>query len=254
MIFETAHTPFGDLLFYTEKRKAQKIKEEFENGTWEKEVTDLILELDYTHFIDVGAGFGYYSLMAGKTSRQRCTVTAFEPHPIRYGLAVWNCREQENIEVLPSAISGEPAFDFTNPADFGHAMGGDYTQLLPHLNHTQLWFSIADNEDTLIKIDVEGMELDVLRTVNPIAAYPRAMWIVEYHRGWKHHDIDPQEIKDYFGDRFICEEIGKRNHLFFRRAQGASVNSKVAKELAGEMDCTPMNAIITPPKTKPPQK
>ncbi len=58
-------------------------------------------------FVDVGAHFGYYSLLASKLTRKVGKVYSFEPTPESFNLLAANAIEKTNISVFESAVTDE---------------------------------------------------------------------------------------------------------------------------------------------------
>lgn len=126
-------------------------------------------------FVDVGANIGYYTRVAAGLVGERGAVHAFEPMPAALRLLRANTRGLANVRVHELAVgdrSGEVEF-FVNPA-------GERSSLAPGAGERVL--ARAEPLDgvlagvsrlDMIKIDVEGFELAVLRG---------ARTLVERHR------------------------------------------------------------------------
>ena len=114
-------------------------------------------ELDGTApaaIVDVGASIGDFALWAGRRFPE-ATVLAFEPNPRWFALLAENVRANDatNVEARRVAVGTEDRLD----------------ELVP-----------ADRID-LLKIDCEGLELDVLESAR--ALLPRVRRVaLEYHR------------------------------------------------------------------------
>lgn len=96
-----------------------------------------------TKVVDVGASLGYYTLLAAKRVGKNGEVSAFEPNPFRfkYLLKAIQINGWKNVTAHKLFVS-----DFDSPEK----------------NTVTLDSIVADGAD-VVKVDVEGMELQVLR-------------------------------------------------------------------------------------------
>ena len=210
MKIETAHTPFGDMVFYTTHEKAHKFRNHFEQNTWEPDVAHIIANHPAFLFVDVGAGFGYYSLMAGDNSWRR--VVAVEPHPIRYGMMVWNLRNLLDYTTHNTAVGTSAYFDLHEPVHMGYPEGRHY--LTPLTGYLPLSRLIDSYSKALVKIDVEGAEVAVIKSLGNLDNYHgRVEFIIEYHTNWKHVNTCADDIKRLFPPPWQHAELGKRSHV-----------------------------------------
>lgn len=172
-------------------------------------------------FIDVGAHIGKYSIPAAKNGNN--TVISLEPDPYNFELLkkniiLNNCANIICLNKGAYTSSGEMAF-FTT--DSGEGMHSIYRQ--PESRH-----EIAIEVDTLdnivqqlkiekpvklIKIDVEGAEMDVLRGAENILRTDKPRLLIEV---WRDDVSRLATVKEYlqgFGyDK--AEHLDKENVLF----------------------------------------
>jgi FkbM family methyltransferase len=124
-------------------------------------------------FLDVGANIGWHSLLLG-SKHPKLQVYAFEPEPENIELLKHNIRINglPNVEVIPKAASiGEGEQEFYLYADKNagrHSLlpinkGKVITVPLTSLDHFISERGISPKKIKLLKIDVEGYELNVLR-------------------------------------------------------------------------------------------
>lgn len=123
-------------------------------------------------FIDVGAHVGYYSLLAARQVGPEGQVYSFEPEPVNYSLLVKNVElnEYRNISTIAEAVSDKKGFStlFVSALDSGR--NSMFHHGLPENGSVQVATTTLDAfleergwpKVDLIKIDVEGAELDVL--------------------------------------------------------------------------------------------
>lgn len=152
-------------------------------GQYERDNVEVLLSFvrdDTTTFVDVGANLGFYSLLMGGRLGPVGKVFAFEPHPDLAELA----RRNTHINGLPSVIKVHPfglsdveaETDFSYPK--GHLGGGTVGNFgLPEQfdlvrSKVRRLDDVLDAGATvdLMKIDVEGHELAVLRGMQQVMA------------------------------------------------------------------------------------
>ena len=128
-------------------------------------------------FIDVGANVGYFTRLAGKLVGQEGTVHAFEPMAKANRLLKENVSDLQCVTLHDVAVSNEEGV-----GSFSIRKKGDRSSLMASSSvekQIQVQLDTLDNtlkgEDRvdMIKIDVEGHELEVLQG---------AMTIIKEHR------------------------------------------------------------------------
>ncbi len=130
-----------------------------------------------SHFLDIGAHYGYFSLIASELTGAKGKVLALEPAQKSGAVLQQNCRGRSNITIVPKAISdqaGEITFyEFPN-------LFSEYNAINVDQFRDEKWFAdfnpvkttvpattvneitSGDFKPTMIKIDVEGAELKVI--------------------------------------------------------------------------------------------
>lgn len=117
-------------------------------------------------FVDVGANIGYFTKLASTLVGKTGAVFAFEPMPAALKLLRMNSTQLSNVTIFPLALSIKKG-----TAIFYVREKGDMSSLThdSHARPVQITVSTLDEllveqpRMDLIKIDVEGSELDVLR-------------------------------------------------------------------------------------------
>jgi FkbM family methyltransferase len=144
-------------------------------------------------FYDVGANFGWLSLIAARLVGPRGRVVSFEPLDANVRIVEHNVsvNKFENVTVLPTALgnldgparflrSSQPSWGML--ATTGKEPGefvGDTTVTVKRLDTAVREYSLPAPQ--VIKIDVEGAEIDVLRGgANTIATF-RPLMLIELH-------------------------------------------------------------------------
>jgi len=135
---------------------------------------------------DVGANIGWYSLLAAKRGAR---VFAFEPDTRNAGVLATNAQTNgfaERLDAVPAAASdrdGWCSFEDrgslqSRVADNGSANSGHQVPCV----QLDTWASLTGSAPTLVKIDVEGHEVSVLRGMRRILADAQPALIIETHR------------------------------------------------------------------------
>lgn len=117
-------------------------------------------------FFDVGANIGSYSLIASE--QETVEVVAFEPHPMTFGLLQANVQrnQRRNVRLFNVALgSGNGTMELTNVP--GSAMNHRTVRKTEGSVPVQCLRADSvcqeiDRVPTVVKIDVEGFEYDVL--------------------------------------------------------------------------------------------
>lgn len=164
----------------------------FVYGTWEPSVSQVaagVVKKGMT-VIDVGAHIGYYSLYFAKCVGPTGRVFSFEPVPENLALLRKNIELNQItwIEASPNAVYSSKKDIFlavpnesANPGEgfLTHDRGG--RQILVHAVSLDSFCSSSDIRPDLIKLDVEGAELEaLLGAKNTIDRY-RPKLLIELH-------------------------------------------------------------------------
>lgn len=113
-------------------------------------------------YIDVGTNIGYHALAV--TKKAGCPVIGFEPHPNHFVVAALNCNGK-NIQLIHSALGNKKGtlviknFDPTQEGNYGDVGFSDEGLEVKIQKLDDFKLTIC----TVIKIDVEGYELEVLK-------------------------------------------------------------------------------------------
>lgn len=146
------------------------------------------LDLFNTHDIvlDIGAHVGFYSCLAGTRGKQ---VISFEPLPRNLRFLYRNLWENglHNTEVFPLGLAKEsglrPIYGSGDTASFVTGWAQAVTkrcELVPVTSLDRIVATRFRGERLLIKLDVEGFELDVLAgAVETLQLAPKPTWLVE---------------------------------------------------------------------------
>lgn len=165
------------------------------DGYYEPYQSDLLVNLGKIskHFLDIGANMGFYSL-ALASENLTLQVDAFEPQPLIFSML------QDNVELnllngrirIHNVGLGEelgtlrmyvPKFTGSGGASFQnlHEDEGEATEIEVDVVVLDRTFS---SKIDLVKIDVEGFELNVLRGAKTIFSEMKPTIVVELLRKW----------------------------------------------------------------------
>lgn len=220
-------------------------------GFESREVSAFVDLLQYHDVVlDIGANVGFYSCLAGWQGKQ---VLACEPSPRNLKFLYRNIWENglSNIEVFPLGLAQSPGikrlYGFSDMASFvpGWAQADQKrSTLVPVTSLDNLIATRFPQKRLLIKMDVEGFEMDVLAGAQEtLARTPKPTWLVEillrsevipdginprfrdvfaafWQHGYRcraldseHRLISPMEVNHWLTDGGA--DIASRNFLFF---------------------------------------
>lgn len=159
-------------------------------------------------FIDVGGHFGYFTLLASRLVGPAGRVVAFEASRNTYAVLVENVRKQPNVTAHHLALSDqhETISFFEFPVLYNEFNSMDVDQF-----RNEKWFAKfppqridvlatrlddmveRDNlQPAIIKIDVEGAELKVIRGAAGILRHQRPLVVMEYLAPARHNTAHRQ--------------------------------------------------------------
>ena len=146
---------------------------------------------------DLGANVGLYTLLFAKRGAQ---VVAFEPAPrnVGYLQRTITLNRCERVDIVPFAVgraSGLMRFSTGLNAAVGHVNGqGDALVYQISLDD---YCAFTGRYPTLIKMDVEGSELDVLRGADAVLRR-KPKWFISFHsKELREQSIQLMEKYDY---------------------------------------------------------
>lgn len=136
-------------------------------------------------FLDVGANIGAFALAA---FRSAASVVAIEAHPGLAELLQRNVSDNQaaNIQVLHAAAGAEPgraAFPcppLSTHGNFGATGFAKNGYPTTDVDLVRL-DDVAPSDTAMVKIDVEGFEVEVLRGADRLLHEVRPAWLIEYN-------------------------------------------------------------------------
>ena len=167
----------------------------YERGVYELGTVSLIKQLlkEGDVFIDVGANIGFLSMAAAVAVGKKGEVLAFEPVPSTYDILVAN-RELNSLSQLQAFCVGVGSKSETVTIQTEDENRGGASILNKHngsgieIQVKKLDELITASPVSLIKIDVEGYEFEVLKGAEELIKRDRPALIVEYSTGRENSD------------------------------------------------------------------
>ncbi len=149
-------------------------------------------------WLDVGAHYGYTAIALSRLVRESGRVFAFEPavHTAGYLSETRRINALPQLTVLPLALGAVESLEVKHlPVMRGMVDSGldhgkwDETILVASLDW--LWPRICGEHKRIhgIKVDVQGMEVEVLRGMAATLQEQRSKLVVEVHRGVSRKDL-----------------------------------------------------------------
>ncbi len=162
------------------------------------------------HFVDVGAHYGFYSLLASQLVGSTGKVHAFEASRDTFNILRYNTREQPCIAIYNRAVSeehGSTAQFFEFPT-----LQSEYNTLFGEQFRGQSWsgkgkryevatvaldyfFTEKGIQPDIIKVDVEGAELLVLKGMAETLSRNNPIVVMEY--------VDDRESTDSYEQALV---------------------------------------------------
>lgn len=136
-------------------------------------------------FFDVGAHVGLWSLMAHRAGFQE--IRAFEPNPVTFRCLVLNLMDTHNTHCHNYGIAGRDGLVdiiYEQPNNSGAVkLAPGIQSKVRNINDDNIGESIFELElkpnETLIKIDTEGMEAECVRGMDKIISILKPVIVVE---------------------------------------------------------------------------
>lgn len=143
-----------------------------------------------TNVLDIGANIGYYTLLAARCVTNEGRVVAVEPHPDNYDLLTRNVRINgfNNVITIKAAVSDLVGTSqlFVSSRSNWHSLNPkhEYRPICSIPVDTLTVDELAENLGIrfgLIRMDVEGWELNILRAAKKTLTAARPRIVMEVH-------------------------------------------------------------------------
>lgn len=184
-------TEYGEQIIY----EPEVFAKAFADNSYQQQIKKLLETKKYDVFLDVGAAWGHFSIIGAKHCKR---VIAFEPQPFRYGFLLYNCRHLFNVDCRYEFVTCE-----------GEIPTMGKLQEMCELRHQKSYnvktitlddLEIDPNEKVLVKLDVEGSELKVLKGCPNLIANSNVDWFVDIHMI---HGISEESVFSFFKHKKI---------------------------------------------------
>lgn len=201
------------------------------SGAWEPDIAKAIVQFmprEKGVFLDVGANVGYFSCLVARRFPS-CVVHAFEPHPLTYQilrLNAWRYRRQ--IKPWPCALGDELTTLSLEVAENNlgdtRANAAEQAQsanmVAPAISLDEL---VPGLKADVVKIDVQGAELSVLRgMMGVVRNSPAIKLITEFSPGMLGDSyVDPKAVLDALRD------LGFKIHLLVSGDPVSAENAEI---------------------------
>ncbi len=151
-------------------------------------------------WLDIGGHYGNTALRMCDCVGFEGRVFSFEPNPVSAGCLTQTRRLNNllQLRILPFGLTcGHKPAVRKLPSIRGmvdstvRAVNSRFFEDVLFMPFMEIWPQIHDGNERIhgIKIDVQGMEIEVLRGLGPMLASQRPILIVEIHQGVKRHDL-----------------------------------------------------------------
>ena len=174
--------------------------------------------------IDVGAHIGIYTIKAARSVGSNGRVIAVEPHPENFRLMLQNIalNKLDNVTPVQVALSNHEGYVklyLSNSSDKHSIVYQASAQCMkvPSLTLDGLLRHLDIDYVDLIKIDVEGAEMDVLEGARQTLKKSEKIVVATYH-----YASEPREVAEYLTrSGFEIKEV-PRNYTLLDSIYGAS--------------------------------
>ena len=173
----------------------------YEEITYQPAITDMIKKNNYDIFVDVGAYIGYFSIIASHFCKE---VIAYEAQPFFYGILLNNTKFMSNVKCKYCWISNlEDVSRLMHPLMMVNSYKGDVYNIPVVSLDTELLH--LKDEKILIKMDIEGNELNALRGSSEILKHPNIHWFIDVHISEETTKLKMEDILSFFEDREVIQ-------------------------------------------------
>jgi FkbM family methyltransferase len=214
-----------------------RFHEHYENNVYEEFTSDLITNYaqNIDLFIDVGAHYGFFSLLVG-TANPDCEIIAFEPVPENYEILKLNfeLNRLKNAEAINQAVSNvrtSALFNISTASDNCSFIQHPATPVLRQIEVQTVSLNEVllktKNHRTLIKIDTDGHELQVLQGFEDILrANDNIRLVLELNPKSCYLSGSSPEVllNKLYSLGYECYFIHDREHILYR-PEAAGANS-----------------------------
>ena len=194
--FAWLETKYGRLFSF----EGQAHHEQYEILDYQGYIAWLLETGEYNLFIDVGSEIGLYSLVGAHYCKR---VIAYEASPFYYGILLFNMRHKFNVDCRYAWV-GKIGQIPKNRKEYigtvtrkGTNVDFEYNIPIAELDDEILPLAILSKK-TLIKMDIEGNELNALEKSTELLKLSNVHWVIDFH-----YDIIAEDIMNFFKNRIV---------------------------------------------------
>lgn len=202
-IFYTLHPPVNVAISRAKATFVIKSRADLSNVNSNKEKARIRETLEYIDdddvFFDIGAYRGLWTCLISSVIPDS-QVIAFEPNPENYEKLKTNIKyNNQNVKTYNIALSssnGNVKFDL-DKAMSSVSLGTNNSESVQEI-HTQRCDELIENENiaipSIVKIDVEGFEMDVLKGMSDVLSDIEFIIIELHSKSMKKYDSTPESL------------------------------------------------------------
>lgn len=180
-------------------------------------------------FMDIGAHYGYFSLLAAKLVGDSGKVMAFDAARSNYEILAHNVQGQKNIRSFHQAVAANnglltfyefpPKYSEYNTTDPDQFSGAEWFRNIEPVVHEIEAYSIDHLTDVhalrpdIIKIDVEGAEDKVILGGSRFFSGSAALIVMEYLAPERHNRPHREAVRLLLAHGYQCHRIDESGKL-----------------------------------------
>lgn len=203
--------------------------------------------------VDVGANIGYYTLLMAQRAGAQGRVYAFEPVPSIYMLLEKNIRANGygNVRAFPTALSsGEGSVDL-----YLNSYNGGDNRMYPSEGmqriqvQTQALDALMEEKVDVVKMDVQGAELQVLKGMRRVLSESHPVIVLEYSpMSIARMGEDPRELLQILAEEgYVFADVDEAEHkLVSATASQLSERYPADEERFTNILCMPKGYALPP--------
>ena len=153
---------------------------------------------EYELFVDCGAYIGAFT-MAGAFNCKK--VISYEASPFLFGILLFNTRHKFNVDCRYAWIGKEGQIPMAKEEGLQMVTAHRSSKYnIPVVELDSLLDTVKNYDKVLIKIDIEGNELNALEKATELIKLYNIHWVIDCHH---QHKIMPEDILKFFPNRDV---------------------------------------------------
>jgi len=175
------------------------VHDQYEQIAYQPYIAWMTQSNKYDLFVDCGAYIGLYSFVAASHCKK---VIAYEAAPFLFGILLFNMRFKKNVNCKYAWVGNKGQIPMQKEEDFGTVTAGrlcEYNIPVVELDNEMIPF-ITSYKNILIKMDIEGSELEALKGCKELVQLPNIHWIIDVH---KQANVTHMDVLKFFRNRIV---------------------------------------------------